>query len=47
MERSLKQGKNQQWWEIMALSVDDKGVEIMVHGAAIYVHNKLLLPDLL
>ena len=27
------------------MSVDDKGVEVMVHGVGAYVHGKLPLPD--
>ena len=29
------------------LSVDDKGDESVVHEVGVYVHDKLLLPDLL
>ena len=45
MEMSPKRGKHLWWREIIALFVDDKGVEVVVQGAEAYVHGKLLLPD--
>ena len=45
MERSPSEGGTCDGWGYWPLSVNDKGVEVVVHGAGAYVHDKLLLPD--